>query len=298
MMMSADRKIPRSFGTHSGSFHADEVTACALLLHFNLIDKDHIYRTRDPDLLASCEYVCDVGGLYDPEKKLFDHHQIEYEGTLSSAGMVLQYLFEKNYVSDRFYEYTNRALVHGIDLHDNGEEPKLYGYCSFSDVIANFNSIESGVAPAVQDQCFFQALEFVMGHLDRLFQRYAYIESCRDIVAKAMEGNPPLLRFDQSITWLEPFFELGGENHPAQFLIMPSGEHWKLRGIPPNYDDRMNVRLPLPESWAGLQNEELKRESGIEGAIFCHKGRFISVWETREAAEKAFETVIKLRKSS
>ncbi|MDF2550599.1 MAG: hypothetical protein K0S07_1666, partial [Chlamydiales bacterium] len=31
-------KQPRSFGTHDGSFHADEVTACALLLLVDLID--------------------------------------------------------------------------------------------------------------------------------------------------------------------------------------------------------------------------------------------------------------------
>ncbi len=30
---------PRSFGTHDGSFHADEVTACALLLLFGIREK-------------------------------------------------------------------------------------------------------------------------------------------------------------------------------------------------------------------------------------------------------------------
>nr|NGX27459.1 hypothetical protein [Chlamydiota bacterium] len=39
--------ISRSLGTHDGSFHADEVSACALLLVFDLIDRDKIFRTRD-----------------------------------------------------------------------------------------------------------------------------------------------------------------------------------------------------------------------------------------------------------
>ena len=70
----------RSFGTHDGSFHADEVSACALLLLFKRIDRDKIVRSRDPLLLAQCEYVCDVGGVYDPHIKRFDHHQLAYEG--------------------------------------------------------------------------------------------------------------------------------------------------------------------------------------------------------------------------
>ena len=86
---------------------------------------------------------------------------------------------------------------------------------------------------------------------------------------------------------MENFFELGGELHPAQFVIMPSGSHWKLRGIPPTLRERMKVRRPLPETWGGLREEELRKISGIEGAIFCHKGLFISIWKTKEDAIKA-----------
>jgi uncharacterized UPF0160 family protein len=99
--------------------------------------------------------------------------------------------------------------------------------------------------------------------------------------------------FDQNLPWLEIFFELNGVDHDALFVIMPSGNHWKLRGIPPSYEDRMKVRLPQPQEWAGLLDEELKKVSGIPGAVFCHKGRFISVWETREDALKALEYTLK-----
>jgi uncharacterized UPF0160 family protein len=72
---------------------------------------------------------------------------------------------------------------------------------------------------------------------------------------------------------------------------MPSGNHWKLRGIPPTYQDRMRVRSPLPAAWAGLLEKELKEITQIKGAIFCHKGLFISVWQTKEDAIKAYEKV-------
>ena len=60
----------------------------------------------------------------------------------------------------------------------------------------------------------------------------------------------------------------------------------------------MNVRLPLPAEWAGLLEEDLGRVSGIPGGIFCHKGRFISVWETRESALKALKYTLSTTKES
>ena len=73
---------------------------------------------------------------------------------------------------------------------------------------------------------------------------------------------------------------------------MPSGDNWKLRGIPPNSRERMKVRHNLPEDWAGLLEEDLQRVSGIPEGIFCHKGRFFSLWKTRESAERAMEKVM------
>ena len=55
----------------------------------------------------------------------------------------------------------------------------------------------------------------------------------------------------------------------------------------------MKVRHPQPQKWAGLLDEELKKVTGIPGAIFCHKGRFISVWESKEDALRALELVLK-----
>jgi uncharacterized UPF0160 family protein len=132
-----------------------------------------------------------------------------------------------------------------------------------------------------------------VGHLDRLRHRFAYTQTCEGLVKKAMIETSGALIFDRPLPWMENFFELGGDLHPAQFVIMPSGKHWKLRGIPPSLSDRMKIRKPLPESWAGLQDKELKKVSGIPGAIFCHKGRFISIWETKEDVLKALHIAMK-----
>jgi len=91
---------------------------------------------------------------------------------------------------------------------------------------------------------------------------------------------------------MDNFFELGGEKHPALLVVMPAGKYWKLRGIPPSTKQKMQVRKPLPGNWAGLLESELKVETKIPGAIFCHKGRFISIWETKEDALTALKIVL------
>ncbi len=287
------KKILRSIGTHDGPFHADEVTACALLLLFDIIDKDKIVRTRDPEKLRNCEYICDVGGEYDPSKKYFDHHQAKYEGDLSGAGMILLYLKDSKVISESEYTHFNDSLIYGVDADDNGRIPITPGFCSYSDVVANYVPISYEVPPSVMDEAFLQALDFALGHLKRLWERYHYARNCREIVAKAMAKGKEVLMFEKGIPWMDLFFELNGENHPALFVIVPSQGHWNLRCIPPTIEDRMNVRLPLPEEWAGLLEGELNKVAGISGGIFCHKGRFISVWETKEDALKALDYVLK-----
>lgn len=289
-------KTPRSCGTHDGTFHADEVTACALLLLFNLIDADKIIRTRDIHLLDTCEYVCDVGGIYDPQHKFFDHHQIDYQGPLSSAGMVLKYLLTSGYLKQNEYDFFNHTLIMGVDAHDNGKDPLIPGYCTFSHVISNFTPIHYDCSIEEQNQAFQQALKFALDHLKRQWERFKYTQSCREIVMQCMTKYKDCLIFEKNLPWLDIFFELEGEDHPAQFVIMPSGNHWKLRGIPPTYQERMKVRVPLPKEWAGLLDDDLKKISGISGAVFCHKGRFISVWETKEDAIKALEYTLRATK--
>jgi len=154
------QKIPRSFGTHDGTFHADEVTACALLVFFDCIDIDKVIRTRNIDILNTCEYVCDVGGIYDPALKWFDHHQVEYQGALSSAGMVLLFLKEINKITPEEYKFFNDAIILGVDAHDNGKELQSIGVCTYSHIISNFSPIVHEAGKKALDETFFQAVSF------------------------------------------------------------------------------------------------------------------------------------------
>jgi uncharacterized UPF0160 family protein len=286
------RRRRRSFGTHSGSFHADEVTACALLLLVDLIEVSQIIRTRDLSRLDLCQYVCDVGGVYDVKSLRFDHHQADYIGPLSSAGMVLAYLRQEGILEDHFGDYLKKSLIDGIDAHDNGVVGTTPGVTSFSQVASSFAPVRYDAPEEAMGAAFMEAVQFVLTYLRKLQERFVYTASCKASVQRAMEGRGPVLIFSESIPWLESFFEMGGKDHPALFVLMPAGDHWKLRGIPPTLDERMKVRRPFPSDWAGLHDEDLEAVSGISGAIFCHKGRFISIWETKDSAEKALDCVL------
>src|ERR1035437_6788637 len=67
--------------THNGAFHADDLFACAtlslLLKKKNL--KYKIIRTRDENIIKHGDYVFDVGGIYNPAKNRFDHHQAGFK---------------------------------------------------------------------------------------------------------------------------------------------------------------------------------------------------------------------------
>lgn len=283
----------RSVGVHSGHFHADEVTACALLIFYDLVDRNQIVRSRDSLVLDQCEYVCDVGGLYDPALKRFDHHQVSYQGEMSSAGMILLYLLQETLIDQKEYDFFNQHLIKGIDDHDNGRFLDKDYVCTFSHVIASFNPCDYQASSEQCDRGFEKALDFCLQYLHRLKERFEYEQECAKIVKKVMDDSTVCLMFDQPMVWLEPFFALGGEKHPALFVIMPSDHQWKLRGVPPTLEEKNRVRLPLSEKWAGLIQKDLAKASGIQGAVFCHKGRFISVWETKEDAIKALKKVLK-----
>ena len=63
--------------THNGSFHTDDIFACATLslMLEKKGEKFEIIRTRDEEIIKTGDYVFDVGGVYDEEGNRFDHHQ-------------------------------------------------------------------------------------------------------------------------------------------------------------------------------------------------------------------------------
>lgn len=47
-----------------------------------------------------------------------------------------------------------------------------------------------------------------------------------------------------------------------------------------------DVKRPFPKNWAGKENEELQKISGVDTITFCHKNLFICACKTFEDALK------------
>lgn len=71
--------LTKIIGTHSGTFQADEALGVWLLRQTPTYRDSPVVRSRDPEILAKCDIVIDVGGIYDHAQLKYDHHQRDYE---------------------------------------------------------------------------------------------------------------------------------------------------------------------------------------------------------------------------
>lgn len=125
-------------GTHNGHFHADEALAVYLLRLLPEYQNASLTRTRDAEVLNSCDIVVDVGGVHDHAVKRYDHHQREFNATfpgkhtkLSSAGLVWMH-YGKQIISavtalpvedadnELLYQEIYEDFVEAFDGNDNG----------------------------------------------------------------------------------------------------------------------------------------------------------------------------------
>eukprot|EP00758_Cryptobia_borreli_P016266 Tbor_TRINITY_DN6091_c0_g2::TRINITY_DN6091_c0_g2_i1::g.11192::m.11192 len=139
-------------GTHNGTFHCDEAMACGLLRHTKDYSSAEIVRTRDPDLLAQCNIIVDVGGVYDPKTLRFDHHQNDFQDTmitslnqyktrLSSAGLVYRH-FGKEIIE----MYCNDCVESGVLDHPLTESELNVVYDRvYRNFMEHIDGIDNGV---------------------------------------------------------------------------------------------------------------------------------------------------------
>ena len=77
------------------------------------------------------------------------------------------------------------------------------------------------------------------------------------------------------------------------FIIYPNEDStsWYCRTVPPE-PSSFSQRLPLPEAWRGLQEEEFSRVAGIADGVFCHPSGFICGARSQESAIRLAEKAI------
>lgn len=271
--------------THSGPFHADDVLAWALIRVFRHPEAN-LVRTREMGLIEEADIVIDVGGEFDPGRRRFDHHQTAYQGPLSSAGMVLNWLTEQGDVSVTLSNHLKAVVVDYVDDVDNGRRMPEQDVPCFASMVEAYaqdhHTLEEFTAGF--RRAGLMAIEFVRGIVRGYeAQRLAHQVVCAAMDA-AVDAGTRVMRLERYYKWKPAYFSSQGETHPTQFVLMPGVEGtWRILAIPPE-ENSFAQKQSLPESWAGLTGEALSKETGIPGAVFCHKNRFIAVFETEAIA--------------
>lgn len=280
--------MPMLVATHSGPFHADDVMAFALVQAF--VDSDAtVIRTRDAARIVEADLVIDVGGIFDPETLRFDHHQATYEGPRSSAGMVLDWLQETGAVAEGLAEMLREAGVNYVDDVDNGRVAPSQTVPCFARLVEAFNQ------PATNfdefDRAFVSAVGMARGWIEGVRSEQAKLVEAEVEVHEAMkraeDAGSNVLELSRYLRWKVPYFANGGETHPTEFALFPGTDgSTRIVAIPPKLGD-FSQKRSLPEEWAGLMDEVLSEVVGLPGCRFCHKNRFIAVFEDRETALQA-----------
>lgn len=280
-----------TIATHSGPFHADDVLACALLRVF--VDPDAVVtRTRDRAVIDQSDVVVDVGGRYEPAAGRFDHHQAAYEGPWSSAGMVLAWLAETERVGPALAGRFRREIVDYVDDVDNGRRSPDPKVPCFPLLVQALNQPASSLDEF--DAAFAGAVTLADACVRGMVAAQDAEERAAMVVVEKMrhaaEVGSNLLLLDEYVRWKPAYFANGGETHPTEFVIHPGPDgSWRAGAIPPTQAS-FAQKVSLPLEWAGLTDAALEAVTGVAGARFCHKNRFIAVFSTREGLLEALSS--------
>lgn len=314
----------KTIGTHSGTFHCDEALACFLLKQLPDYEDATVVRSRDPAVLDTCDVVVDVGGVYDPAKKRYDHHQRGFVETmhsldptkkwatkLSSAGLVYAH-HGRDVIAralgwkasdpsvEAIYDRVYENFMEEIDAIDNGVsicdgEPRYRIGTNLSSRVSHLNPPWNEPNPRPDEQ--FQKAMRLTGEefLERVrFYATSWLPA-RDLVLSALRerqkvgsGGSSLVTLAQGgCPWKEHLLSLEEElaiPGEVKFVLYQDQAGSWRVQGVPPRQGSFDCRVFLPEQWRGLRDEQLCQAAGIEGCIFVHASGFIGGHKTREGA--------------
>jgi uncharacterized UPF0160 family protein len=288
--------------THNGSFHTDDIFACATLCL--ILEKKgeefKIIRTRDDEIIKIGDYVFDVGGIYDANNNLFDHHQIGGAGKrnnsieYSSFGLVWKKFGIELCGSQKVVDMVDERLVAPVDAGDNGFDLVENKYEISPYFIQHaFNAMRPTWREEnlTDDEMFLKCVSMAKEILAREIIQAQDMFFAEEMVISIYKNTE-----DKKIIILDknyPYeYTLHNFSEPL-FVIYPrkADNLWGIKAIkddPKTFINRKN----FPKTWAGLRDEELQNVSGVSDAIFCHRGLWLAVAKTKEGAIKLAQIAV------
>ena len=286
--------------THSGGFHADELLSSVILTR--LFPDATILRSREMALItpAAGRIIYDVGGDFDAEAGIFDHHQrpnpLREDGQpYSSFGLIWAH-YGHDYLRAldvpeadviTIHDNFDRGFVLPIDLLDNGavnasEAGPLFAGLTLPALLESLKPVFDDREEGVDDRAFAAALPIARAFVEASIRRKAAKFRAEAMVMAAIDaaGDGHVLDLPMGMPFRGPVIKAGADH--LLFVIHPRGSEWTLTTIRSG-DDTFENRADLPVAWAGLKDAALEEASSVKGAKFCHNGRFIAVADSREA---------------
>ncbi|HEY4515924.1 MAG TPA: MYG1 family protein [Candidatus Paceibacterota bacterium] len=288
--------------THNGSFHADDVFACATLSIWagKKGRRIKIIRTRDEKAITRADIVVDVGMEYDPTRNRFDHHQKGGAGIrennlstdkagipYASFGLVWKHYGEK-ICDSRLAEIVEKEIVLPIDAKDNGvniynsNELGINDY-SLGNALMSMNPTwEENDADT--DKQFNRAVVFAKEILKREIASAKAHKEGERLTKEAIEkqDNPEILILDKYFNWGKTVMLF----KKVKFVVYKhrNGNDWCVQSGRDNIEDFNSDRANLPEEWGGLRDKELIKISGIRDAVFSTNGGWFGIARSKEGA--------------
>jgi len=186
--------------THNGKIHSDETVAIALLTNYYARKNINVsvLRSRNSSYFNTSNILIDVGGVYNPEKLQFDHHQLtfseKWDSTcptfLSAAGLIWKhfgkeiiemylssnpdvYDFSHNYTDETINDITNIIyfkLILEIDANDNGISLQNAENLNIPQIISSINDDDTS-NDDIQNENFQKAVNMVGNIFDIKFKK-------------------------------------------------------------------------------------------------------------------------------
>jgi len=289
-----------NLGSHNGNFHADDVFAIGALTLLH--PKYRILRSMDPEIWAQCDYLVDVGGVYDHEKRIYDHHFKDgptYGDGLrmSSIGLVWKHYGRDICGSQEVADQVCHKLIRTLDAHDNGVNltqqaegiPDVHEV-SISTVVAAMNPPDLIDVDKVFEKEAVKAAEILKAYIANAQKWFASKTEVEEALARAGKNNLKFIEVGENCNWMEHLLNAEG-NESILFVLYPTDGKWYSRTVPVSIHSYKS-RKDFPEEWGGLRDEEFSRAAGITDGVFCHHARFICGSMSRESTEKLIEKAI------
>lgn len=290
--------IPDFLVTHSGGFHADELLSSVILTR--LFPTAHIVRSRAADWItpATDRIIYDVGGLYDAEARIFDHHQrgapLRDDGQpYSSFGLIWKH-FGRDYLAAHGLPEADIEMIHAafdatfvlpIDLTDNGALSPTgpLAPLMLPSLLESLKPVFDEVDPEATDRAFHTALAIARSFVEASIAGRAAKLRAEALVHQAIveAGQSRVLELPVGMPFRAAVVKAGADH--LLFVVHPREKDWCVTTIRRN-DEGFAVRADLPAAWAGLNGQDLEAVCGVVGASFCHNGRFVAAAKTRDAA--------------